>query len=80
MLDGVEIKTLNLKWLRKQMGLVGPDPCPSYPSSPNPNPYPYLTSDPTPTPDQVGQEPVLFEGTVAENIQVRVGPNLNPKP
>jgi len=26
MLDGVEIKTLNLKWLRKQMGLVGPDP------------------------------------------------------
>ena len=77
MLDGVEIKTLNLKWLRKQMGLVGPDP---YPSSPNPNPYPYLASDPTPTPDQVGQEPVLFEGTVAENIQVRVGPNLNPKP
>ena len=77
MLDGVEIKTLNLKWLRKQMGLVGPDP---YPSSPNPNPYPYLASDPTPTPDQVGQEPVLFEGTVAENIQVRVGPNRNPKP
>ena len=37
LLDGVEIKTLNLKWLRKQMGLVG-------------------------------QEPVLFEGTVAENI------------
>ena len=65
MLDGVEIKTLNLKWLRKQMGLVGTDP---YPSSPNPDPYPYLTSDPTPTPDQVGQEPVLFEGTVAENI------------
>ena len=49
MLDGVEIKTLNLKWLRKQIGLVG-------------------------------QEPVLFEGTVAENIQVRVGPNLNPSP
>ena len=50
MLDGVEIKTLNLKWLRKQMGLVRPDPCPSYPSSPNPNPYPYLTSDPIPLP------------------------------
>ena len=77
MLDGVEIKTLNLKWLRKQIGLVGPD---TYPSSFNPNPYPYLTSDPTPNPDQVGQEPVLFEGTVAENIQVRVGPNLNPSP
>ena len=75
LLDGVEIKTLNLKWLRKQMGLVRPDPYPSYP---NPNPYPYLTSDPTPTPNQVGQEPVLFEGTVAENIQVRVGPNLKP--
>ena len=26
LLDGVEIKSLNLKWLRKQMGLVGPDP------------------------------------------------------
>ena len=37
LLDGVELKTLNLKWLRRQMGLVG-------------------------------QEPVLFEGTVAENI------------
>ena len=23
MLDGVELKTLNLKWLRKQMGMVG---------------------------------------------------------
>ena len=31
MLDGVEIKTLNLKWLRKQMGLVGPDTYPFYP-------------------------------------------------
>jgi len=37
LLDGVELKTLNLNWLRKQMGMVG-------------------------------QEPVLFEGTVAENI------------
>ena len=37
MLDGVELKTLNLKWLRRQMGLVG-------------------------------QEPVLFEGSVFENI------------
>jgi len=37
MLDGVELKSLNLKWLRKQMGMVG-------------------------------QEPVLFEGTVAQNI------------
>ena len=37
MLDGVEIKTLNLKWLRQQMGLVS-------------------------------QEPVLFVGTVLENI------------
>ena len=37
MLDGVDIKTLNLKWLRQQIGLVG-------------------------------QEPVLFVGTVAENI------------
>ena len=40
MLDGVEIKTLNLKWLRKQIGLVGPDPSPPYPT-PNPNAYPY---------------------------------------
>ena len=23
MLDGVELKTLNVKWLRKQMGMVG---------------------------------------------------------
>ena len=37
LLDGVDIKTLNLKWLRRQMGMVG-------------------------------QEPVLFEGTVAQNI------------
>ena len=37
MLDGVELKTLNVRWLRKQLGLVG-------------------------------QEPVLFEGTVAANI------------
>jgi len=37
MLDGVDIKTLNVKWLRSQLGLVG-------------------------------QEPVLFEGTVAQNI------------
>ena len=36
-LDGVDIRTLNLRWLRSQLGLVG-------------------------------QEPVLFEGTVAENI------------
>jgi len=36
-IDGVDIKTLNLKWLRLQIGLVG-------------------------------QEPVLFQGTVAENI------------
>ena len=41
LLDGVEIKSLNLKWLRKQMGLVGPDPYPSYPN-PNPYPLPYL--------------------------------------
>ena len=37
LLDGVDIKTLNVKWLRSQLGLVG-------------------------------QEPVLFQGTVAENI------------
>ena len=37
MLDGVDIRTLNLRWLRQQIGVVG-------------------------------QEPVLFEGTVAENI------------
>ena len=36
-LDGVDIKTLNVRWLRQQLGLVG-------------------------------QEPVLFMGTVAENI------------
>ena len=38
MLDGVDIKTLNVKWLRSQLGLVG-------------------------------QEPVLFSGSVADNIQ-----------
>jgi len=37
MLDGIDIKTLNVKWLRSQLGLVG-------------------------------QEPVLFQGTVADNI------------
>merc|ERR1719473_407224 len=37
MLDGVDIKSLNIKWLRSQLGLVG-------------------------------QEPVLFQGTVAENV------------
>ena len=37
LLDGVDIRTLNLRWLRSQLGLVG-------------------------------QEPVLFMGTVAENI------------
>jgi len=37
MLDGVDIKSLNLQWLRSQIGLVG-------------------------------QEPVLFDGTVAQNI------------
>ena len=36
-LDGVDIKTLNVRWLRSQLGLVG-------------------------------QEPVLFQGTVAQNI------------
>ena len=36
-LDGVDLKTLNVKWLRRQLGLVG-------------------------------QEPVLFMGTVAQNI------------
>ena len=36
-LDGTDIKTLNVRWLRAQLGLVG-------------------------------QEPVLFQGTVAENI------------
>ena len=36
-LDGVDIKTLNVKWLRSQIGYVG-------------------------------QEPVLFQGTVAQNI------------
>jgi ATP-binding cassette subfamily B (MDR/TAP) protein 1 len=36
-LDGVDIKTLNVRWLRAQLGLVS-------------------------------QEPVLFQGTVAENI------------
>ena len=37
MLDGTDIRTLNVRWLRSQMGLVG-------------------------------QEPVLFQGTVAQNI------------
>ena len=37
LLDGIDIKTLNVRWLRSQLGLVG-------------------------------QEPVLFQGTVAENI------------
>jgi len=37
LIDGVDIRTLNLAWLRAQIGMVG-------------------------------QEPVLFEGTVAENI------------
>merc|ERR1719440_2525054 len=37
LLDGVDIKTLNVRWLRSQLGLVA-------------------------------QEPVLFQGTVAENI------------
>ena len=37
LLDGADIKTLNVRWLREQIGLVG-------------------------------QEPVLFTGTVAENI------------
>ena len=37
MLDGVDIKTLNVRWLRQQLGLVG-------------------------------QEPVLFQGSVADNI------------
>merc|ERR1719453_2617227 len=36
-LDGIDIKTLNVRWLRSQLGLVA-------------------------------QEPVLFQGTVAENI------------
>ena len=36
-LDGVDIRSLNLRWLRQQLGLVG-------------------------------QEPVLFVGTVAQNI------------
>jgi ATP-binding cassette subfamily B (MDR/TAP) protein 1 len=38
MLDGIDIKTLNVRWLRSQLGLVS-------------------------------QEPVLFQGTVAENIR-----------
>ena len=38
-LDGADLRTLNLKWLRKQLGLVS-------------------------------QEPTLFVGTVAENIQM----------
>ena len=38
LLDGVDIRTLNVRWLRQQMGLVA-------------------------------QEPVLFMGTVAENIE-----------
>jgi len=37
MLDGVDIKTLNVRWLRAQMGYVG-------------------------------QEPVLFDGSIAENV------------
>jgi len=37
-LDGVDIRTLNLRWLRSQLGLVG-------------------------------QEPVLFQGSVADNIR-----------
>ena len=38
LLDGVDIRTLNVRWLRQQLGLVA-------------------------------QEPVLFTGTVAENIE-----------
>ena len=38
LLDGHDIRTLNLSWLRSKIGLVG-------------------------------QEPVLFEGSVAENIR-----------
>jgi len=38
MLDGVDIKTLNVRWLRSQLGLVG-------------------------------QEPVLFQGSVTDNIR-----------
>jgi len=37
LLDGVDVRTLNVRWLREQLGLVS-------------------------------QEPVLFQGTVAENI------------
>jgi ABC-type multidrug transport system fused ATPase/permease subunit len=37
LLDGVDLRTLNLKWLRQQIGLVG-------------------------------QEPVLFDGSIAQNI------------
>jgi len=47
LLDGVNIKTLNIRWLRGQFGYVG-------------------------------QEPVLFSGTVAENIQRgRYDPNTS---
>jgi ATP-binding cassette subfamily B (MDR/TAP) protein 1 len=47
-LDGVDIKDLNVRWLRSQIGYVG-------------------------------QEPVLFTGTVAENIaKGRVGPMDQP--
>ena len=44
MLDGVDIKDLNIKWLRSQIGLVS-------------------------------QEPILFSGTIADNIGYGLGPD-----
>ena len=67
MLDGVEIKTLNLKWLRKQMGLVGPDPDPS---SPNPNPNPSPNPNPNPSPNQVAGS-VLLDGVEIKSLNLK---------
>jgi ATP-binding cassette subfamily B (MDR/TAP) protein 1 len=44
-LDGRDIKTLNIRWLRSQIGYVG-------------------------------QEPVLFSGTIGDNIAYGVDPEL----
>ena len=47
-LDGINIRDLNIKWLRGQIGYVG-------------------------------QEPVLFAGTIAENISFGLDPDLITK-
>lgn len=46
-LDGVDIKTLNIKWLRNSIGYVG-------------------------------QEPVLFAGSIADNISYGIDRDLEP--